>query len=136
MKNNFISESYLSLAWAKAFLLTVEQKEVAPLIIEVTGFEKSVPFEDSEIRRKLNESLARNEEYDCNTVANTIFPDSLWNPSLPKEKLFERYKAILPQIKSCPKNRWCPMPTYFAKAALYKFVILGYDGRNLLWRPA
>jgi hypothetical protein len=39
-------------------------------------------------------------------VSNTIFPNSLWNPSAPAAHLYNRYKAILPKlVRASRKNQ-------------------------------
>jgi hypothetical protein len=99
-----INEENLSVAWAKAFLEAVEKhrSDLSPLFLTVHGFERGVVKEDDEIRGALD----RNLETDCNTVANTIFPRSLWNPNKSRKQLFDRYLKILPWVRKCPANRY------------------------------
>ena len=42
----------------------------------------------------------------CQTVANTIFPSSLWNRSIDRVVFFERYQKILPRIQKDRANRY------------------------------
>ena len=53
------------------------------------------------------------------TVANTIFPISLWNSSLPDnaEKLFERFEKAWPRIKRCKQNR---RGSYFRRMTAFR----------------
>jgi len=99
-----INEENLSVAWAKAFLEASEKhkKDLSPLFLTVYGFNNSVVKEDNVIREALDKCL----EIDCNTVANTIFPTSLWNPKKGRKQLFERYLKILPWVRKCPANRY------------------------------
>lgn len=46
------------------------------------------------------------------TVASTIFPASLWNPDVPRESLYERYRRILPIVRNFQENRH---GTYFSR---------------------
>ncbi|MFC1677354.1 hypothetical protein ACFL3G_09880 [Planctomycetota bacterium] len=93
----------LSVAWAKAFLAALEphMSNLTPLLIRVDNFENGEIKEDEIIRGELDKYLRSS----CNTVANTIFPWSLWNPKIERKQLFERYHNILPLIKKCPANR-------------------------------
>ncbi len=103
---NCIIEENLSTAWARAFLLTMERAEVSALSITVTGFDEGVARENVEVRELLDESLRVNGKQSCHTVANTIFPESLWNRRKSHDVLFDRYKRIWPTIKTCPRNRY------------------------------
>src|SRR5437773_2133575 len=110
MNKPFLSESNnLSLAWAELFikLMSPGQDELAPAIITVTDLTDGVPNENTGIRERLNEELKRQGEQDCHTVANTIFPSSLWNPAIKDngKHVFDRYNRIWPKISQCSKNR-------------------------------
>ncbi len=96
----------LSLAWAEAFLRLMSRgiSELIPLWVTVTGFEHGVPVENAEIRIALDKALAEQRKWSVQTVANTIFPISLWNPGRPRTELFTRYKEIFHIVKRCPGN--------------------------------
>lgn len=96
-----ISDTNLSNAWARAFLESMKpgDGEISPLVVTITEFVDNCPNEDTFIRQTLDEALAEQNYYSCDTVASTIFPLSLWNPERGREQLFERYVQILPQIK-------------------------------------
>ncbi len=107
-----IDKENLSHAWAEAFLHIIDNpgKEISPLVVSITGFNDGIPNEDIDIRQSLDKCLADNGEQKIHTVANTIFPDSLWRRSkYQRNELFERYLKFLPRakaIKHCKqKNR-------------------------------
>ncbi|MFB8788906.1 MAG: thymidylate synthase [Potamolinea sp.] len=103
-----IDETNLSYAWAKAFLHIIDNpgKEISPLVVSITGFTDGKPQENKDIRQSLDKCLADNGEQKIDTVANTIFPHSLWRPSKDKRKeLFERYLKIFPRIKAVELNK-------------------------------
>ena len=108
-ERHYIEHSNLSTAWALAVHTMMERggpSEIAPVVISITGFDNGVPEENTTIRTLLDEMLDRNEMQSCDTVANTIFPLSLWNPNAPRAQLFDRYRAVLPRIrKASTKNR-------------------------------
>ncbi len=96
-----IQDTNLSNAWAWAFLESIKHSdgEISPLVVTITGFADSRPAEDTSVRQALDNALAEKNQYSCDTVASTIFPQSLWNPEQGREHLFERYIQILPQLK-------------------------------------
>jgi hypothetical protein len=106
---HYVEADNLSVAWARAVRPMIGRggaTEIAPLVLAVTGFDAGVPNEDVGVHKALDETLAKLEMQSCHTVANTIFPESLWNPKKPRQTLFERYAASLPRLrKASPKNR-------------------------------
>ncbi len=79
-KPPIITENNLSKAWGRVFLASTSQKkkkELTPLVVMVTELNNGVGWEDMEIRRLLDTSLQKMGRQSCNTVANTIFPESL-----------------------------------------------------------
>lgn len=112
MNDHMVAGANLSEAWARAFLrvAATARRELAPLIVSVT-----TPFgvqERADIRALLDDALAEAGEASVETVAGTIFPTSLWNPSLPRAALFDRYERIWPRIKRVQQNR---RGTYFRR---------------------
>lgn len=102
-----IVEDNLSVAWAKAFLLTMEAGEIAPLIVVIKVPNDGLPDEVQAIRRALDDELAKAAHgLSCQMVANTIFPQSLWNPQAGRQELYKRYLKILPRILKDPHNRY------------------------------
>lgn len=102
-----IVEDNLSVAWAKAFLLTMEAGEIAPLIVVIRLHNEGHLDEVQTIRRALDDELEEGVRgLSCQTVANTIFPLSLWNPQAGRRELYNRYFKILPRILKDPHNRY------------------------------
>ncbi|MHB8256607.1 MAG: thymidylate synthase [Acidiferrobacterales bacterium] len=100
----------LSIAWAQAFLAVMEHgvTELAPLVISVTDFTDSGVANESEaIRKRLDQELEKSGNYLCHSVANTIFPESMWNPSSENNavELFTRYDRNWPSINRYHDNR-------------------------------
>lgn len=98
-----IDEGNLSYAWAKAFLHIIDNpgKEISPLVVSITSFNNGIPNEDRDIQQSLDKCLADNDEQKIHTVANTIFPNSLWRRSnYQRQDLFERYLKFLPRAKA------------------------------------
>ena len=111
----------LSVAWAKAFIASIEptKSDLSPLLIRVKDFSNNIIQEDKVIKDSIDEHLASLSEQSCHTVANTIFPISLWNPKLKRKVLYDRYKRIFPSIqKSCMANKF----------GLYFQRMISYDG--------
>lgn len=105
----FIEDDNLSRAWGRAarpMLVRGGPKEIAPLCVSITGFDAGVPREDAGIRLALDRALVAAGKQDCHTVANTIFPKSMWNLNAARAFLFERYARLLPRLRNASvKNR-------------------------------
>jgi hypothetical protein len=101
-----VAES-LSVAWAKGFvgLMQRSQGVVTPMIVSITGFTEGIVTEDLTIRSLLDRELTIRHKSSCNTVANTIFPLSMWNARLGSSVLYDRYSFAWPRIKRYPANR-------------------------------
>lgn len=112
----------LSLAWAEAFLRLSEPgvSELSPAVIVVTDFTNGIAIEDSTIRTLLDAEMTRLGQRSCEDVASTIFPISMWNPSIPDsaEQLFRRYERIWPSIKHC--DRANSKGNYFRRLTAYR----------------
>ena len=105
----FIQDTDLAHAWARAFLEAMKpgRGEILPLVVTVTGFADDRPTENPAIRCALDEALLKMGEFSCDTVASTIFPQSLRNPEESRDQLFERYRRILPRLRKMEKrNRY------------------------------
>lgn len=102
-----IIEGNLSVAWAKGFLRLMEQPggELCSFIVSVRGFNRNGPEEDPIIKELLDSELSTRSLGSCDTVANTIFPQSMWNPRKSAEMLYQRYNAAWPRIKRVQANR-------------------------------
>ncbi len=95
----------LSRAWARAFLAAIQEGEIVPLIVTVTGFSNGRPMEESGIRARLDAELIAHGKRNCHSVANTIFPAALWTPGASRVQLYKRYEKILPRLRKYPGNR-------------------------------
>jgi len=103
---HYFERSNLSHAWAEALRVVLANGEAAPMIVSVAGFTDGVPQEEPSIRSALDAALKLENLQSCETVSNTIFPNSLWNPGAPAKQLYARYKRILPKlIKATRKNQ-------------------------------
>jgi hypothetical protein len=103
-----INSDNLSFAWAQAFLHIMDNpgKEIAPLLVSVGGFADGHPNEDLAIKNALDGSLEASSNQKVETVANTIFPESLWKLSGGnRHKLYEFYLATLPRLKALDKTK-------------------------------
>jgi thymidylate synthase len=117
--NSPIESNNLSVAWAEAFLTLMQPgcSELKPLIVSVDGINDSMVEESLPIRRVLDEALSSHRT-SCNTVANTIFPESLWNPARERALLYQRYMVhTWPQVKKCPANN---RGTYFQRLIAFE----------------
>ncbi len=121
------SESYLptsrslSIAWAEVFLKLMDHgvSELAPVVLTVNDFDGSgVACEHPSIRERLDRELAEHGLQTCHTVANTIFPASLWVPGEADSalRLYERYESIWPRIRRHQQNR---RGVYFRRLTAY-----------------
>jgi hypothetical protein len=132
-----ITEDCVSRAWLKAVRLAAKckRKEVSNLVVNVEGLEKAGRMEDSALRSALDEALEGNDNFLVSTVANTIFPASLWRKNRPRSVLFERYLRLWPRINAVRQNR---RGTYFQRLIAYpdlagafnqlEFVISAHSG--------
>lgn len=121
-----ISSDNLSRAWAQAFLHVMGHgvKEIIPLVVTVTDIAADSISERQEIREALDKQiLALKSNHPklqpCHTVANTIFPQSMWNPSDKDDaaKLFARFEKAWPRIKRCSQNR---RGSYFRRLTAFR----------------
>ena len=109
MNKHYVENQCLSTAWLEALHLVFNSrtKEVRPLITSITGFNNSGDVqENNTIKNQLDNLLKRHKSQSIKTVANTIFPISMWNPKKSRCELFSRYNRIIPKLKEMsPKNR-------------------------------
>lgn len=113
---HFVEEENLSIAWGRALALTSVpgRSEVAPIIVMVAGFNDAGDFfEEPRIRSALDTVLSASGKQSVDTVANTIFPASLWNPGADRNVLFERYKRLLHRIRKASRKN--TRGTYFER---------------------
>jgi hypothetical protein len=113
-----IDSNSISDVWSKAVVLATNRPghEVMDLNVTVTGLDRGGPDENADMRSLLDDMLSTAGMASVETVANTIFPNSFWNPRKPKEELFTRYMKAFPKIRRHPANR---RGTYFERMINY-----------------
>lgn len=114
-----IESTNLSFAWAEAFLALMKPgcRGIKPLIVSVVGIDNGIVDEHKQIRQVLDAALASHKT-SCHTVANTIFPQSLWNPARERALLYQRYsKHAWPRVSKCSANN---RGTYFQRLIAYE----------------
>jgi thymidylate synthase len=104
--NHFVFEENLSLAWAKAFLKTIDVgvKEISPLVVVVSGIKDEEIPESESIRKLLDKKLSNTQLWSTHATANTIFPSSLWSKKRERSYLYERYLKIRDQLRKIRPN--------------------------------
>jgi hypothetical protein len=127
----FISDTNLSRAWAKVLVYAIDHPgtEISPLIISLTDFggHDSIP-ELPAVRDALDAMLRDRNDFEVATVANTIFPQSVWRISAgDRHVLYEEYIDAFPRYAAMePMNRH---GTYFSR--LIAFNLDGKTGERL-----
>jgi hypothetical protein len=74
-------------------------EKLLPLVVTVNSPDGRFPPEDTEIRQSLDEHLSHLKGFTSHTVANTIFPQSLWSPNQGRAQFYERYRRLFPTLK-------------------------------------
>lgn len=111
-----VEDTSISRAWARAYLRSIGKgvPEIRPLVVKVHLSSDDDSDVDASLRRALDSELALRGKSGVHTVANTIFPWKMWEPSMPRGTLYERYTRAYPRIKR--KN---PYGTYFHRMISY-----------------
>jgi hypothetical protein len=101
-----IEESNLSRAWGRVLLYILDHSgtKATPVLVSLTKFTDGEPEEDGDIRRQLDLCLRAKEKQSVHTVANTLFPRSLYRlAGYNRARLYElflenydRYVALEP----------------------------------------
>jgi hypothetical protein len=109
-------------AWLDAVdaLLAPGVKALGPLVVTVEGFDvdgdlTAAPAAVSQIDQFLRSSYRRRVANkprsaalgppSVESVASTIFPQSLWNPQRDRHELYSRYLGVLPRLKLDVRNK-------------------------------
>jgi hypothetical protein len=126
-----VEEINLSRAWGKALIHIVDHSghEITPLVISINKINASSPLEDLPVREVLDNALGIAGIAGVQTVANTIFPESLWRIARgDRQKLFTLYKNNLGRYKKLEPilNR---RGLYFERLIDFGFKI--FDGNQL-----
>ena len=106
-----IEEENLSSAWrgVLSHIVKSNTSEITPLILTLTGFS-----ECANVRNALESSLKSNDKATINTVAETIFPNSLYQLcGYDRQVLYKSYLDILPRIKKIDSKN--SRGTYFER---------------------
>jgi hypothetical protein len=129
-----IDRPNLSAAWAEAFVHIIEHpgKELAPLVLSVTGFDgDSAPAEDAEVRQTLDALLQAKDKSNIEDVAYTIFPQRLWKIAAgDRKRLFELYAMAFPRYRAM-NRQLNGRGLYFER--LMSFGGGPYNGNQLEW---
>jgi hypothetical protein len=132
-----IDHPNLSLAWAEAFLQVraTPGHRLSPLSLSFTGFDASVGevAEAADVRAALDVAIASAGMQKVQTVANTIFPQSLWRHAKGDRKaLYAEYRQNLPDYVAMEphKNR---KGLYFGR--LIAFDMNAATGERLAYVP-
>lgn len=85
-----VNETNLSVAWGKVLLRVLDNPgtSVSPLVISLSGFTDGEIEEDAEVRHALDALLTGQSDQNTQTVANTIFPASVWRLAKYDRELF------------------------------------------------
>lgn len=116
-----INQPTVSLAWAEAFLAVraTSARRIAPLTISFTGVEEGNVAEDDGIRTALDAALTASKMRSVHTVANTIFPQSLWRRAKgDRSALYASYIENLPEYVAMESAN---------KRGLYFGRLIGFD---------
>ena len=91
----FITSENLSAAWSRVYLHTLDHpgKEISPLIVSITGFDKDGKAqEDASVRVALDGVLTGMDAVSVDDAAFTIFPQRLWLMAQgDRSRLFKMY---------------------------------------------
>ena len=115
------SDTNLSRAWAQILVHAVDHPgtEISPLIVSLSGFrgQDAIP-EVPAVRDALDTLLRSRNDFTVATVANTIFPQSVWRISGgDRYAFYEEYIQALPRYAALERlNR---DGTYFSRLIAY-----------------
>ena len=115
MEPLIIQNTSLSGAWCGVLdhIVTHSGKEISPLILSLTDFEES-----PEIRKLMDDDLANHNLASVTTVAETIFPQSLYQLcDFDRVKLYNQYMANFKWVKRAKGNN---KGTYFQRLIAYE----------------
>jgi hypothetical protein len=107
---------------------TAREHELSPLVVGFDAHGDAPPPQYIGLRPALDEALVAGGRATVETVANTLFPNSLWNPSKSRKRLFQRYVRILPALRRDSHNR---RGIYFERLINYPGA-RGEEGKNQL----
>ena len=128
-------EPNLAVAWARAFLglLDHARKEYTPFLVNVASLKGGDPEADADLRHALDACLEASGHDKVQTVANTIFPQSMWRRAKgDRQALYRQYLEDLPSFveMDCRNRRG----TYFSR--LIGFAVSAKDGSLVPHAPS
>lgn len=111
-------EGSASSAWTAMVqdLLLVRRGELNHVTICINNFSEETDCFAQGTRNRLDNFLRQRGKPQSHTVANTIFPLSLWDPSQPSQNLYARYSSVWPKIKKYRENK---NGVYFRRMTAY-----------------
>lgn len=127
MQPIFIEKNNLSYAWAEAVrrVDASPSHEMSPLVVSITGFDENLyPQEDIKFRCSIDKWRTTQGLQPIRTIANTLFPDSYWNPNRERSLLYERYRKVWPSIRKSNGNHF---GTYFQR-------LINFNDLNSHWQ--
>lgn len=123
---HLIKGATISSVWAKMFNIVMNNpgKELSPVLIVLQDVNPVESEQKDNISEKLNEIYLKRGLNQINTVANTIFPLSLYKLArFNREKFFLNYQALVPRMKALDNRN---------KNGLYFERLVDYDGSGNL----
>jgi hypothetical protein len=103
-----INETSISRVWANAILHVIAHpgKTISPLIVSITGFDQNQIPEDASFRGAVDAALEAANEQSAHTVANTIFPQSIWRLARgDRQRLYESYIENFPRLQALARRQ-------------------------------
>ncbi|HEV2681017.1 MAG TPA: hypothetical protein VGV14_10995 [Rhodanobacter sp.] len=99
-----IDSNNVSHAWGRALLDVLDHpgKTIAPLMVQIGGFDmNNPPNEDPMVRSALDQLLRQTDNWDVETVAFTIFPERYWTMARgSRTRLYEICALAVPGLKA------------------------------------
>lgn len=93
----------LACAWGRALVHVVDNPgtAISPLMVSITGFSNGETKEEPTIRAALDAALRAEGMQPVHTVANTIFPQSLWRIcDHDRARLYAKYLSNVPRYRA------------------------------------
>jgi hypothetical protein len=103
-----LEDEDLACAWGRALVHVVDHPgtAISPLIISLTGFADGGTKEDPIIRAALDAALNEESMQSVHTVANTIFPQSLWRIcGNDRGLLYSKYLSSVPRYRALAPSK-------------------------------
>lgn len=103
-----VDERNLSTAWARTFLQIMDNpgKEISPLVLSLHDLTNESVAEDTDVRKAMDTALQAIDEQEVQTVANTIFPASLWRfAGGDRARLYRLFLKNVPRYKALAKSK-------------------------------